>query len=153
MTSIFRHISSRLLVLPLVLSAAILLSLSCTRQPSYPPAAQQGADIVIDAASLKPDVPTFHTYRYHGKNISYFALKLDNKVLSFLDACASCYPHKQGYRCDDGSVTCRYCNMQFSLYKLEKGLGGCYPIKLEGRMENGKYLIPISALEAEASRF
>ena len=43
--------------------------------------------------------------------------------------------------------------MKFSVYKLEKGLGSCFPIKIEGRMENGKYLIPIAVLEAEAGKF
>jgi len=43
--------------------------------------------------------------------------------------------------------------MKFSLNKLEKGLGGCYPIKIEGRIENGKYLIPLASLEAEAGKF
>ena len=77
----------------------------------------------MDAAALKPEVPQFFTYQYQGKNISFFVIKMDQKVISFLDACASCYPHKRGYRCDDSSVTCRACSMKFSLYKLEKGLG------------------------------
>ena len=65
----------------------------------------------------------------------------------------TCYPHKKGYRCEDGAVTCRYCNMNFSLYKLEKGLGGCYPIKIEGRIEDGNYLIPVATLEKTADKF
>jgi uncharacterized membrane protein len=108
---------------------------------------------VIDAADLDPEIPKFHTLRHEGRNISYFVIKIRGKVLSFLDACASCYPHKRGYRYDDGSVTCRYCNMNFSIYGLERGLGGCYPIRIEGRMENGKYLIPRKTLEAAGNRF
>ena len=45
------------------------------------------------------------------------------------------------------SVTCRYCNMKFPIYKLEKGLGSCYPIKIAGKTEQGKYLISLAALE------
>jgi uncharacterized membrane protein len=133
--------------------AAFLLCSSCSHQPAYPSAEQSGSNIVIDAASLQPEVPKFYTYRFQGKNINYFVLTIQGRVSSFLDACASCYAHKQGYRCDDGAVVCRYCNMKFSVYKLEKGLGSCYPIKIEGRMENGKYLIPLAALEAEAGKF
>jgi len=78
---------------------------------------------------------------------------MDTGVQSYFDACASCYPHKLGYGCEDGSVVCRNCGQRFSIHKLEKGLGGCYPIKLEGRTENDKYLIPRASLEAEAGKF
>ncbi|MGE5172477.1 MAG: Fe-S-containing protein, partial [Betaproteobacteria bacterium] len=131
----------------------ILMLTVCARQPSYPQAPQEGSSIVIEAVSLEPEVPKFYSYRFHGKNISYFVLKTQGKVLSFLDACASCYPHKKGYRYDDGAVTCRYCNMKFPISKLEKGLGRCYPIKIEGTVENGKYLIPVSLLEGAADKF
>jgi uncharacterized membrane protein len=132
---------------------SLLLCASCSRQPVYPRAPQSGADIVIDAAGLKSETPEFLTHRYQGKNISYFVVKVQGSLLSFLDACSSCYSHKRGYRYADGSVTCRYCNMKFSIHQLERGLGSCYPIKIEGRMENGKYLIPLAALEAAADKF
>jgi len=114
---------------------------------------QQGSDIVIDPASLQSEAPVFYTYRHQDRRISFFALKIDNKVTAFFDACASCYSHKQGYRFEDGGVTCRHCNMHFPVYKLEKGLGSCFPIKIEGRMENGKYRIPVSMLVKEAEKF
>lgn len=131
----------------------LLAVLSCSRQSSYPPAPQNGQDIIIDASILEPDTPKFFTYHYKGKSINFFFLKINNKVSSFIDACASCSTHKQGYRYEDGAVTCRYCNMKFPVYKLEKGLGGCYPIKLEGRTENGKYLIHLATLEKMADKF
>jgi uncharacterized membrane protein len=126
---------------------------ACSRQPVYPPAAQSGTDIIIDPANLEPAVPKFYTYSYRGKNISYFVLKDRDKVLSFLDACTGCYTRKRGYRYDDGVVICRYCNTKFPISKLEKGLGSCYPIKLGGRIENGKFLIPIPAVEAAVNQF
>ncbi len=131
----------------------ILTALSCNRQPSYPPAPRNGSNIEIDIATLEPDIPRFHTYLFKGKKISYLVLKIDNKVNSFFDACASCYPHKMGYSYSNGYVTCRYCNLKFSVYKLEKGLGSCYPIKLEGKMVKGKYLIPVKTLEEAADMF
>ncbi len=143
-------------IFPGIGTVAFLLLIAmtaCTRQPVYPSPAISESNAVIDASSLKPEVPNFFTYRFQGKNISFFVIKLDQKIISFLDACASCYPHKQGYRYDDGSVTCRFCNMKFSLYKLEKGLGGCYPIRIEGRAENGKFFIPLASLQAEAGKF
>lgn len=136
----------------LVFLLAVVLS-ACARQPVYPPPALSGENAVVDTSDLKPDIPRFFAYPFQGKNISFFVIRMDHKVLSFLDACTSCYPHKKGYRCDDGAVTCRHCNMTYSIYKLEKGLGGCYPIKIEGRLENTKYFIPLATLRKAAYRF
>lgn len=147
------YVRRQLLVLTSIVISALLLCSSCSRQPTYPSAAQSGPNIVIDTTDLLPEVPKFYTYHFQGKNINYFILNIQGRVSSFLDACASCYSYKKGYRCDDGSIVCRYCDMKFSVYKLEKGLGSCFPIKIEGRMENGKYLIPVATLEAEAGKF
>jgi uncharacterized membrane protein len=132
---------------------AVFTLISCDRQPSYPPAPQSGPNIVIDIAALEPEVPEFHTHLFKDKKISYFVLKIDDKVNSFFDACATCYPHKMGYSYKDGYVTCRYCNLKFSAYKLEKGLGSCYPIKIKGRTVKDKYLIPVKTLEDGADLF
>ncbi len=139
----------------IVLTSALfyLLLVSCSRQTVYPPAPQRGTDVVIEVAALRLDVPNFYTYRTQGKNISFFLLKIQDKVLAFLDACASCYPHKQGFRYENGFVSCRCCAMQFPVAKLEQGIGGCYPIKLEGRIENGQFRIPVKSLEAAADKF
>ncbi len=134
-----------------LLLAALLIG--CTRQPVYPAPPVAGTDAVIDTATLTPDVPQFFTYQYQGRNISFFVISMDGRIISFFDACASCYKHKQGYRCEENGVTCRYCGMKFPIYKLEKGLGGCYPIKVEGRVADGKYRIPLASLEAEADKF
>ncbi len=142
----------RTLLLPFVLFLALLL-FGCTRQPVYPAPALAGREAVIDITQLKPDTPRFFTYRFHDKNISFFVINVDGKIVSFFDACASCYKHRQGYRADENGVTCRYCNMTFSIYALEKGLGGCYPIKIEGSIADGKYHIPLAGIEAEAEKF
>ena len=136
------------------LAATVLLAVpACSRQPVYPAPLIVGRDAVIDTATLKPDVPQFFTYQYQGRNISFFVINMDGRIVSFFDACASCYKHKQGYRSEESGVTCRYCGTTFPIYKLEKGLGGCYPIKVEGRIADGKYRIPIASLEAEAGKF
>jgi hypothetical protein len=43
--------------------------------------------------------------------------------------------------------------MKFPVYKLEKGLGSCYPIKIEGKTENGNYVISLAVLEGAAKMF
>lgn len=129
------------------------LLVACSRQPQYPSPPVAGSEVVIDASQLRPEAPEFYTYRTGGRNVSFFVLKINDKVLSFLDACITCYTHKQGYRHEGGAVVCRACSQRFSVFTLEKGMGNCYPIKIKGRMENGKYLIPVAMLEAEAGKF
>jgi len=135
------------------LSVAVLLCSSCSRQPVYPPPALSDGNAVVDISALKPEIPQFYTYTYQGKNISFFVVRMNDGVQSYFDACVTCYPKKLGYRCESGYVTCRACNMDFSVYKLEKGIGGCYPIKLEGKTANGRYLIPVKTLESMAEKF
>ncbi len=108
---------------------------------------------MIDIAALRPEVPEFYTYRYRTKNINFFVIAVNKKVFSFLDACVSCYPKRLGYRYDKGYVVCRACDVSYSVYKLDRGIGGCYPIRIEGRSENGKYIILISTLEQQADKF
>jgi hypothetical protein len=136
-----------------ILLLLALLGTACTRQQTYTAPTIIGANAVIEISSLKTATPLFFTYRYKGKLINFFVLRLESGVQSYLDACASCYHHQQGYRPEDGVVTCRYCNMKFPIYKLEKGLGSCYPIKLAGKAEQGNYLISLAALEDAANMF
>jgi uncharacterized membrane protein len=153
MTYTIRRNAITWITIVLSLSFVLVLLASCSRQPSFPPPRQIGPDVIIEVNELQPEYPKFYTYRYQDKSINFFVLKIQDRVLAFLDACMTCYPHKKGYRCEDGAVTCRYCNMKFSLYKLQKGLGGCYPIKIEGRIEDGNYLIPVATLEKAADKF
>ena len=94
----------------------------------------------------------FHL-QYRGKKINFFVIKVDNRVLSFLDACARCYPAKRGYRCEGGSIICRECNVRIPISQIEKGIGSCYPIKVEGSLRDGRYLIPVSQLKEMVDKF
>jgi len=148
--NLYNHKSSALLTIVLLAS---LLGSACTNQHTYAAPTIIGSNAVIEIATLQTAAPLFLTYQYKGKLINFFVLRLDSGIQSYLDACASCYHHQQGYRSDDGSVTCRYCNMKFPIYKLEKGLGSCYPIKIAGKTEDGKYLISLATLENAAKMF
>ena len=75
------------------------------------------------------------------------------KVLSFLDAYMSCYPSKQGFSVDGEYIRCRTCDVRYSLSEIEKGFGGCSPIRIHGRLQGGEYHIPVSRLEASADKF
>lgn len=127
--------------------------ISCSHQPQYETPPIQGKDAVIDIPSLPLEVPVFYTLRVKNKNVSFFLLKLNTGVFAFFDACVSCYPQKRGYAYKNGHVVCRACNMSFSIYKLEKGLGGCFPIKIEGEVRGTSYRIPLDVLETNTGKF
>lgn len=127
--------------------------LSCARQPLYPAPPIRGSEVVIDVNRLEPESPIFFTFRYHVRNVNFFVYKTQGQVLSFLDACASCYPSKRGYRVAGRSIICRTCDVSYTLSNIEKGFGGCFPIRIEGDLRNGEYHIPVSLLEGAVDRF
>lgn len=138
----------------IVIAFFILLFLILSyRQPVYPEPPHIGSDVVIEVGTLKHEIPQFFTYHYHDKNISFFVVKTGDKVLSFLDACSRCYRHKRGYRFDNGQFVCRKCDVEYSVQEIEKGVGSCYPIKVSGYLQDGRYIIPLSALEKMADKF
>jgi uncharacterized membrane protein len=141
-----------------ILTLWCLLSLfaslaACSRQQRYAAPPTDGDAIVIRVSALPLEQPQFYSYRAKGKDVNFFVLRMHDRVLSFLDACLSCYPRKLGYRYTDGYVVCRACDTNYSVYKLEKGLGGCYPIRIEGTQEGDFYRIERATLERHAGKF
>ena len=132
---------------------ALLFLSSCSRQHSYQKPLVKGSNVIVDINSLKPDIPAFYTYSYLGKKINFFVINVNGKVVSFLDACENCHPAKLGYRFEEGYLICRHCNVKYPVSKIEKGIGGCFPIPVTGRIQNGQYLIHVSMLEKMADKF
>ena len=74
----------------LAAASFLIFSLSaCSKPHSYPTPQRTGANIIIETSSLELEVPKFFTYRFQGKYINFFVIKMPNTILSFLDACAS----------------------------------------------------------------
>jgi len=136
----------------LVIMLACLMSISCSKTGSYPKATVSGAEVVVDTQTLSPDVPRFFTHRFRDKSINFFVIKINNNVLSFLDACKSCNP-KLGFRFDNGHFTCKVCNTRYSVAEVEHGIGGCFPIRVPGAQRGNSYYIPVSAFEQYYSSF
>jgi len=126
---------------------------ACARQPEYAPPLRSGSDIAIEVSKLQEGIPLFLTYHHKEKKISFFVVKIDNTVLSFLDACNACYPHKRGYKYDHGMIVCLYCKEKYLMNEIAAGSGNCYPIKLSGRIQAGRYLIAVLSLEKNANKF
>lgn len=127
----------------------IMLLTACSRYPAYSKASVSGDEVTIDVLSLEADVPRFFTYSSGLKNINFFVIKIDNEVFSFLDACFSC-KSDLGYTFSNGHFTCKECGIKYSVSEVKNGLGSCYPIRIPGKLKDGKYYIPLVALQKPA---
>ena len=136
-----------------LVSFSCLFLVSCSAQPTYRDAPRSGQEVVVEVKTLTPEVPVFFTYRYGGKKVNFFVVKMNDRVLSFLDACARCYPWKRGYRYSAGRLICRECDVKYAISEIEKGFGSCFPIRIEGFLRAGEYHIALSVLEGMADKF
>jgi uncharacterized membrane protein len=135
------------------MAVAVGSILSCGPVRNYPAPQTTAGEIMLNVEDLEPDTPRFYTYRTRGRNVHFFVIAREGSVLSFLDACVNCYPRKQGYRYGYGMVTCRACDTSYPVSDLERGIGGCYPIRFEGKQENGLYVISRAILDRHAAKF
>ncbi|HSB31888.1 MAG TPA: Fe-S-containing protein [Candidatus Sulfobium mesophilum] len=128
------------------LSILALFFFSCSKMPVYPQAPFDGVGVRVALKELQEKEPVFYTF-FDGKNsINYFVLKLDGSYQSYFDACAKCYHKKMGYRLAGNRVVCRACDVNYSLHDLKEGIGSCYPIRLEGRVDGDVYVIDRKAI-------
>ncbi len=137
----------------LILSFFLLLILGCSNQPRYPEPENVDDKVVIDINHLEEKRPVFYSYHFNRKRINFFVIKINGRVMSFLDACRECYPEKLGFGFDNGQIYCRSCNVRYPVESIEKGFGSCYPIKVEGKGDGLKYYIQLKTLQAGADKF
>jgi uncharacterized membrane protein len=126
----------------LVLCALAVVLIACVKTPKYPEASRKGDSVIIELAKLQEARPVFFTFTHEGKRINFLVLRIGGEIQSYLDACAKCYPKKLGYRPVDGRLQCMACGEQYPLDEL-KGVGSCYPLPLEGEVQDDGYVIKI----------
>ena len=68
---------------------------ACARPLAYPEAPRNGQDIFIELSALQPGIPQYFSHSFKGMKIHFFVVKMDDRVISFLDACTKCYPQKK----------------------------------------------------------
>ncbi len=136
-----------------VLGLLALFFCSCSKMPVYPQAPSDNAGVRIALKELQEEKPVFYTFYDGKKRINYFVLKFDGSYQSYFDACAKCYHKKMGYMLTGSRVVCRACDVNYSLNDLKEGIGSCYPIKLEGRVDGGVYVIDRKAILAGLKYF
>jgi uncharacterized membrane protein len=125
----------------MTLSVLIFLFFSCSKMPVYQEASFDGTVVRVPLKELGEKKPVFYTFHADKHNINYFVVKVDGYYQSYFDACAKCYRKRSGYRPAGDRIICRACDVNYSVYDLKEGIGSCYPIKLEGRVEGDFYII------------
>ena len=124
-----------------ILLGIIILFSSCSKKPVYREAPFDGSSLRIELASLPEKKPVFFTFFSNKLGINFFLLKRNGNIESYFDACGKCYPRKLGFRLGNDRVVCRACDVSYRLDDLKEGIGSCYPIKLEGRVEGKTFVI------------
>ena len=130
----------------MMLGILTFLFLSCSKMPVYPQAPFDGTSVRIALDKLQEKRPVFYTFREQGNSVNFFVVKVDGSFQSYFDACAKCYRKRMGYRPVGDRIVCRACDVNYSVYDLKEGIGSCYPIKLEGRVEGDVYVIDKKAI-------
>ncbi len=96
-----------------------------------------------------------HRFAYNtdkGKEIRFIVIKKPNSSQYGigLDACDIC--GETGYYEKDGQVVCKLCDVVMNINTIGFK-GGCNPIVIDYRIENGQIIVPISALLEHESEF
>ncbi|MBF0318849.1 MAG: DUF2318 domain-containing protein [Nitrospirae bacterium] len=125
----------------IVLIAAVFIFQGCRESRTYEKAEFTGDAFQVDSTSFKEKTPAFYSHTDAAKAITFFVVKVNGQMLSFFDICNSCKYHNLGYRADKSFVECRNCRVTIPYEDLKTGIGGCYPIPLPGRQQNGMYTV------------
>lgn len=119
----------------------VLIFSACSKKPVYPEAPFDGSSIRIEQADVPDKKPLFFTFTVNTRRINFFLLKINGDIESYFDACSKCFPKKMGFRHENNRIICRACNVGYNLDDLKEGIGSCYPIKLNSRVEGTTYVI------------
>lgn len=113
-----------------------------------------GGVFTIDTADIKKGDVRFFRREAGGKTVVFMVARDDfGEIKTAFDACITCYPHKQGYRHEDGSVVCIFCGNTFRIDSLDKGIGNCMPIKIEHRMDGSRLILRQEDIDSGAKWF
>ena len=119
--------------------------------PAVPVQAVQGS-VDVDLETIKDG--HLHRFVYHastGENVRYIVILKGGSAYGVgLDACEIC--GATGYYERDNQVICKLCDVQMNKATIGTK-GGCNPIPIEYRIEEGKLKVPQAELEKNAKIF
>ncbi len=100
--------------------------------------------VSFEASMLASGKVQFYAVPVSSGAARFFALEAGGTVFTNLDACEICGPF--GYFQDGSSLVCRNCTSPIAPLSLNRG-GGCNPIPLAHRLEGGRVVVDVTAIE------
>jgi uncharacterized membrane protein len=89
-----------------------------------------------------------HHYIYKtddGVAIRYFIIKSSDGVIrAAFDACDVCWAENKGYSQKGDFMVCNNCGRQFPSVRINEVRGGCNPVPLNRKVENGTVIIRVA---------
>ena len=104
----------------------------------------EGGIVSFEASSLTGGKVQFYAVPVSVGAARFFALEAGGTVFTNLDACEICGPI--GYFQDGLALVCRNCTSPIAPVSLNRG-GGCNPIPLAHRLEGGRVVVDVTAIE------
>ncbi len=111
--------------------------------------------VSIPVAEVNDGKARFYSYKAgDGRDVKFFVIKSSDGVLrAALDTCDVCYRAKQGYVQQGDQMVCRKCGQSFPSALVNDVSGGCNPVPVERKVENGNIVIAASTLENAKNYF
>lgn len=128
------------------LVSLLLFAAACTRTEDFIIVRDAEKGISVDIKALIEKKPVFYKAEFKGSAFEFFVIKINGEPKAFLNRCRKCYNSGLGFRFDDTHVQCRACNESFPIEDIAHGVGSCYPISLNSRVEGEKITVKLEPL-------
>ena len=101
------------------------------------------AEITYPVSTFNDGKARFYEYKAgDGIVIRYFILKSSDGVIrAAFDACDVCWEAGKGYQQKDEFMVCKNCGRRFHSTKINEVSGGCNPVPLIRKIQDGKVVI------------
>ena len=111
--------------------------------------------VAIPVAEVNDGKARFYSYKAgDGRDVKFFVMKSSDGVYrAALDTCDVCYRAKKGYVQHGDQMVCRKCGQSFPSALVNDVSGGCNPVPVERRIENGNIVIAATTLENAKNYF
>lgn len=123
----------------IIIFCCFIIVVSCVDKPQFLTADFSSGEFSINEAELIEGMPLF--FKTNIYDISFFIIKKNGHISSYLNACQKCYSSKKGFSVEKDHIVCRVCDIRYPMNALDVGIGSCFPIVLRGFTKDGRYII------------
>ena len=112
----------------------------------------EGGMIAISLADISDGKARYYSVKSDkGVMVEFFVLKsADGIIRAAIDACDVCYRAGKGYVQEGDAMVCENCGMRFASDCINEVKGGCNPAPLERKEADGRLMISMADINANA---